>query len=166
VLDYFAFSPFYSRDCINERVKLQMVDATQSIHMVGVEYIVRIPDAATPGLFVIDRVQRRSPRDVAVLSVYYCLHGTVYQAPDLATLLSSRVEKAAHLLTRAIRGVEELRAAALKEEAARAGASGAAAGSLGGGAARGEGGRAAAAARFDDALADLLRAAPALVGPR
>lgn len=119
VMHYFAFSPFYAKDCINERIKMQNVDASQSRYMMGVEYVLKPTGHEAEGLFVIERVHRRSATDVAVLSVYYCLSGTVYQVPDLATLLGARAERAAHLLTKAIQGVERLRSAALIEEGAR-----------------------------------------------
>ena len=49
---------------------------------------------------------------VPVLSLYYCLFGVIYQCPDLATLLSARVETAAFHLSRAVEAVEEATRAA------------------------------------------------------
>ena len=49
---------------------------------------------------------------VPVLSLYYCLLGVIYQCPDLATLLSARVETAAFHLSRAVEAVEEATRAA------------------------------------------------------
>jgi hypothetical protein len=113
LLDYFAFSPFYDKTCINERMKLHAMEASHG-RRTGVEYVVK--QTVSPELFIIERLDRRSSTESVVLSVYYCLQGTIYQAPDLATLLSARVERAAHLLSKAILGVERLRDAVLMEE--------------------------------------------------
>ncbi len=138
VLDYFAFSQFYQMDCLNESYKLQgftglaLAAAMASSNAAGVEYVARVPGqgqgqapiAARPGssssssasaesqqadLFVIERRLRGADGSVAVLSVYYCLRGTIYQVPDLSTLVSSRVERAAEAVTKA---AKEFQAAA------------------------------------------------------
>lgn len=91
VLDYFAFSPFYQWDCINEMRKLPNFDDKQAE---GIEYAVK-RTGQEPDLFVVQRLLRGREGTVAVLTLYYCLRGTIYQSPDLQTLVHARLEKAA-----------------------------------------------------------------------
>lgn len=114
VLQYFAGSPFYSRDSINERVRLGVVGASAARQHVGVEYVVRPRGGAagapdTLGLFVIERRERLSPTHVKTLSVYYCLHGTIYQCADVGSLLAARIERAAYHIMQATRALERAR---------------------------------------------------------
>ncbi|CDR00494.1 unnamed protein product [Oncorhynchus mykiss] len=57
--------------------------------MVGVEYI--LLHAQEPILYIIRKQQRQSPTQVIPLSDYYIIAGVVYQAPDLGTVIGSRV---------------------------------------------------------------------------
>lgn len=63
--------------------------------MIGNEYQLHF---SQPPLFIIRKVQRKSPKDVIPLSYYYILHGVVYQAPDIMSVISSRLEMTAHYL--------------------------------------------------------------------
>lgn len=63
--------------------------------MVGFEYQLHL---AQPPLYIIRKVQRSSPKDVTPYSYYYILHGVVYQAPDLMSVLSSHLEMTSHYL--------------------------------------------------------------------
>ena len=67
--------------------------------MLGKEYQLFL---SRPPLFVIRKVERTSFKDVTPLSYYYILHGIVYQAPDLMSLLSSRLQTASHYLSNAL----------------------------------------------------------------
>lgn len=62
--------------------------------MVGVEYI--LLHAQEPILYIIRKQQRQSPSQVIPLSDYYIIAGVVYQAPDLGTVIGSRVLSAVH----------------------------------------------------------------------
>lgn len=64
--------------------------------MVGVEYMVL--HVQEPILYVIRKQHRMSPIQVTPLSDYYVLAGTVYQAPDLQSVVNSRLTTCAHHL--------------------------------------------------------------------
>jgi len=116
ILQYFAVSPFYSKDSINERSRQSFLDSSQAALLTGIEYRLRAGWESTPGLFVIERVLRKRSGtaihhqvSTAVLSVYYCLAGVIYQCPDLATLLSARIERASFHLAAAMEAYEAAR---------------------------------------------------------
>uniref|UniRef100_A0A674PKI2 Mediator of RNA polymerase II transcription subunit 6 n=1 Tax=Takifugu rubripes TaxID=31033 RepID=A0A674PKI2_TAKRU len=96
VLDYFSerSNPFYDRTCNNEVVKMQRLTLEHLNQMVGVEYI--LLHAQEPILYIIRKQQRQSPTQVIPISDYYIIAGVVYQAPDLGTVISSRVLSAVH----------------------------------------------------------------------
>jgi mediator of RNA polymerase II transcription subunit 6 len=89
-------NPFYDRTCNNEVLKMQRVGMQGAgpidqhlPSMVGVEYM--LLTAQEPILYVIRKRQRHSPSQVTTLADYYIVAGVVYQAPDLASVLSSRL---------------------------------------------------------------------------
>uniref|UniRef100_A0AAR2JBZ1 Mediator of RNA polymerase II transcription subunit 6 n=1 Tax=Pygocentrus nattereri TaxID=42514 RepID=A0AAR2JBZ1_PYGNA len=96
VLDYFSerSNPFYDRTCNNEVVKMQRLTLDHLNQMVGVEYI--LLHAQEPILYIIRKQQRQSPTQVVPLADYYIIAGVVYQAPDLGSVISSRVLSAVH----------------------------------------------------------------------
>lgn len=57
--------------------------------MTGLEYILLHVQA--PILYVIRKQHRHTPTLVAPLADYYIIAGVVYQAPDLASVVSSRL---------------------------------------------------------------------------
>ncbi|XP_016334912.1 mediator of RNA polymerase II transcription subunit 6-like [Sinocyclocheilus anshuiensis] len=96
VLEYFSerSNPFYDRTCNNEVVKMQRLTLDHLNQMVGVEYI--LLHAQEPILYIIRKQQRQSPTQVIPLADYYIIAGVVYQAPDLGSVISSRVLSAVH----------------------------------------------------------------------
>lgn len=145
VLTYLSLSPFWSPGCINDRAR--SMDAVSAAELTGIEYRILPGSEATAaqGLFVIERIMRKDAPSAgaaaggamsptasggasasgsggasAVLSLYYCLNGTIYQSPDLATLLSARIERASTQLAKAMKAMELARVAA---SAAAAGSS-------------------------------------------
>ncbi|XP_005877323.1 PREDICTED: mediator of RNA polymerase II transcription subunit 6-like isoform X2 [Myotis brandtii] len=96
VLDYFSerSNPFYDRTCNNEVVKMQRLTLEHLNQMVGVEYI--LSHAQEPILFIIQKQQRQSPTQVIPLADYYIIAGVIYQAPDLGSVINSRVLTAVH----------------------------------------------------------------------
>ena len=58
-------------------------------NMVGIEYI--LLHVQEPILYVIRKQHRHSPTQVTPIADYYVLAGVVYQAPDLNSLVNSRV---------------------------------------------------------------------------
>ncbi|XP_040831300.1 mediator of RNA polymerase II transcription subunit 6 isoform X1 [Ochotona curzoniae] len=91
VLDYFSerSNPFYDRTCNNEVIKMQRSTLEHLNQMVGVEYI--LLHAQEPILFIVRKQQRQSPSQVFPLADYYIIAGVIYQAPDLGSVINSRV---------------------------------------------------------------------------
>lgn len=102
VMDYFSerSNPFYDRTCNNEIVKMQRLSPDQLTHMTGLEYV--LLHAQDPILYVVRKQHRHSPTQVTPLADYYVLAGVVYQAPDLGSVLNSRLLGAAHSLQGAL----------------------------------------------------------------
>ncbi|ESO86208.1 hypothetical protein LOTGIDRAFT_129607, partial [Lottia gigantea] len=91
VMDYFSerSNPFYDRMCNNEMIKMQRLNPDQLQNMVGVEYV--LLHVQEPILYVIRKLHRHSPTQVTPLAHYYIIAGRVYQAPDLCSVLNSRL---------------------------------------------------------------------------
>ncbi|KAH8023392.1 hypothetical protein HPB51_013230 [Rhipicephalus microplus] len=102
VMDYFSerSNPFYDRTCNNEIVKMQRLSPDQLNHMTGLEYV--LLHAQEPILYVVRKQHRHSPTQVTPLADYYVLAGVVYQAPDLGSVINSRLLGAAHSLQGAL----------------------------------------------------------------
>eukprot|EP00112_Aurelia_sp_Birch-Aquarium-sp1_P011831 Seg2488.3 transcript_id=Seg2488.3/GoldUCD/mRNA.D3Y31 product="Mediator of RNA polymerase II transcription subunit 6" protein_id=Seg2488.3/GoldUCD/D3Y31 len=101
VLDYFCqrTNPFYDRTCNNEVVKMQRLDPSQLQLMTGIEY--ELIHGQDPILYLIRKQYRHSAEQVTFLSSYYILAGVVYQAPDLGSVLNSRLLSTVHNLEQA-----------------------------------------------------------------
>ncbi|XP_047994191.1 mediator of RNA polymerase II transcription subunit 6 [Leguminivora glycinivorella] len=98
IMDYFSerSNPFFDRTCNNEVVKMQRLSMDQLQSMTGLEYmLLHVQD---PILYVIRKQHRHSPNHVIPLADYYIIAGIVYQAPDLASVLNSRLLSAVHHL--------------------------------------------------------------------
>lgn len=91
VLDYFSekSNPFYDRTCNNEMIKMQRLSLDHLNTLQGVEYMLLY--AQEPILYVVRKQERNSPNHVVPLADYYIIGGTVYQAPDLASVINSRL---------------------------------------------------------------------------
>lgn len=102
VMDYFSerSNPFYDRTCNNEIVKMQRLSTDQLSQMTGLEYI--LLHAQEPILYVVRKQHRHSPTQVTPLADYYVLAGVVYQAPDLGSVLNSRLLATVHQLQSAL----------------------------------------------------------------
>ncbi|XP_040577939.2 mediator of RNA polymerase II transcription subunit 6 [Lepeophtheirus salmonis] len=100
VLDYFSerSNPFYDRTCNNEVIKMQRLNPEQMQNMSGTEYI--LLHVQEPILYVI-RKQLRLQGRVMPLTDYYIVAGIVYQAPDLGSVLNSRILSSVHHLSSA-----------------------------------------------------------------
>jgi len=99
VLEYFAESIFYDRQCNNEIIRMQRLNPDQMLNMVGPEYILLI--AQEPILYVIRKQHRTSPTQIIPLAHYYVIAGKVYQAPDLGNVVNSRLANCANYLQQA-----------------------------------------------------------------
>ena len=111
VLAYFEHSPFYDRGCINEQIKAQGLTPAAAAHLVGIEYVVR-RTGFEPRLFLIERRERRGSGESTVPNAFWAVvEGTVFPTPDLGTLISGRVARAAHHLSMAASLIEQAQAA-------------------------------------------------------
>ncbi|GFN85586.1 mediator of RNA polymerase ii transcription subunit 6 [Plakobranchus ocellatus] len=91
ILDYFSerSNPFYDRTCNNETIKMQRLNPDQMLNMTGLEY--SLLHAQEPILYVIRKQHRHSPTQVTPLADYYIIGGSVYQGPDLCSVVNSRL---------------------------------------------------------------------------
>lgn len=91
ILDYFCqkSNPFYDRNCSNELAKMQRTSLEQMNTMIGIEYT--LLHVQEPILYVIRKQHRNGPESTNPLVDYYILAGVVYQAPDLNSIVQSRV---------------------------------------------------------------------------
>ncbi|XP_074648697.1 mediator of RNA polymerase II transcription subunit 6-like [Tubulanus polymorphus] len=97
-MDYFSerSNPFYDRTCNNEIVKMQRLNPDQLNNLTGLEYI--LLHVQEPILYVIRKQHRHSPQQATPLADYYIIGGVVYQAPDLCSVINSRLlNTVAHL---------------------------------------------------------------------
>lgn len=98
IMDYFSerSNPFYDRTCNNEIVKMQRLNPDQLTNMTGLEYI--LLHVQEPILYVIRKQHRYSPTSATPVADYYIIAGVVYQAPDLGSIVSSRLLSTVHHL--------------------------------------------------------------------
>ncbi|KAL1117496.1 hypothetical protein AAG570_004818 [Ranatra chinensis] len=91
IMAYFSerSNPFYDRTCNNEIVKMQRLSLDQLTNMTGLEYV--LLHVQEPILYVIRKQHRHSPAQATPLADYYIIAGIVYQAPDLASVINSRI---------------------------------------------------------------------------
>ncbi|CAL8110628.1 unnamed protein product [Orchesella dallaii] len=91
VLDYFSerSNQFYDRTCNNEIVKMQRLSTDQLQNMTGMEYI--LLHVQEPILYVIRKQHRFSASQVTPIADYHIIAGVVYQAPDLGSVVNSRL---------------------------------------------------------------------------
>lgn len=117
VLDYFSLSQFYDRTCINEQFRMQTrftesgaISSGGLENMVGIEYAVRREACSPPRLFIVHKLYRHGPADTETLASYYVLDGTIYQAPNLLSLLRCRLSTSLKYLNDAVQmGFNNLR---------------------------------------------------------
>ena len=126
VLDYFAWSPWYDKDCVNEQLKALGLpaDAAAAQHLAGAEFALRRTGHERAGLFVIEKRVRAPGTAPVPAAVFAVVEGTVYPCPDLGALLAGRVARAAHHLAAATALVEQAQAAARAAAAAAGGGGG------------------------------------------
>ena len=62
------------------------------VKMKGIEYDVIHTNADTSLCFIIRKQNRMSKTDVVPIAVYYIIEGSIYQAPDVYSILGSRIE--------------------------------------------------------------------------
>lgn len=58
--------------------------------MKGIQYTI-LADDLSPNLILIEKLERLSPEEYHHLGYYYVLGGNIYQAPDLYSLINTRL---------------------------------------------------------------------------
>lgn len=106
-LDYFSMSQFYSRDCNNELIKMQRLNASLLSTMAGVEYGLEPCDASSTVFVITKRRRTITPPSLTTLATYYIIDGSVYQAPCAHTVLANRTTQALHYLRKAFAAVRD-----------------------------------------------------------
>jgi len=98
VMEYFSerSNPFYNRTCNNEIIKMQRLNPEQLPNMTGLEYV--LIHIQEPILYIIRLQIRHSVNHVMPMAHYYIVAGTVYQAPDLSSVINSRMLNTVHSL--------------------------------------------------------------------
>lgn len=109
VMAYFATSPFFDRRSNNEQIRMQNIaNGAQNLiggmgakqeeqelkRFTGLEFV--LVHAQAPSCFVIQKRWRTSPTDTTTLSAYYIINDSIYQAPDMYSLLASRLQSTVH----------------------------------------------------------------------
>lgn len=91
VMEYFSqkSNPFFDRNCNNAQLRMQRLGLEHLQSMVGVEYM--LLHTFDPILYVIRKQHRADPNNVIPMTDYYIIAGTIYQAPDLGNVFSSRI---------------------------------------------------------------------------
>uniref|UniRef100_T1GAQ3 Mediator of RNA polymerase II transcription subunit 6 n=1 Tax=Megaselia scalaris TaxID=36166 RepID=T1GAQ3_MEGSC len=90
-MEYFSqkSNPFFDRNCNNAQLRMQRLGLEHLQSMVGVEYM--LLHTFDPILYVIRKQHRADPNNVIPMTDYYIIAGTIYQAPDLGNVFSSRI---------------------------------------------------------------------------
>ncbi|KAI9273396.1 mediator complex, subunit Med6 [Helicostylum pulchrum] len=102
VLDYFALSPFWDRQCNNQVLSMQTqyndlrqpyeatVEALRK--MTGIEFAVVHEQ---PPVWIIQKRYRRGPAidDVNPIATYYIMGANVYQSPTIYSVIANRLVK-------------------------------------------------------------------------
>lgn len=97
VLQCFKQTPFYSKECNNEKLKLNEIGTGALLRMVGFEYAIDDELSQTDQfLWVIKYQFRKSPEQVDVRRIFYLFHGVFYEAPSTVHILESRISRITH----------------------------------------------------------------------
>jgi len=91
VLDYFCQppNPFFDKSSNNAIIQQQHIHMAKLRDMKGIEY--QVLHAQPPIMFIVQKCERFSPDKLKPLANYYVIDRKVYQAPDLASVLTSRL---------------------------------------------------------------------------
>jgi hypothetical protein len=102
VLDYFSRSPFYDTNSINEHCKLEKADFNiKKYSCIGIEFNI---DSVNPtkDLYIISKSYRKNSRESFIISYYYIFKGTIYQSPNVYSIITNCIEGVAHNFTNII----------------------------------------------------------------
>ncbi|KAF6035738.1 MED6 [Bugula neritina] len=100
ILDYFGRSKFYDRTCNNEVIKMQRQSIEQLVNLTGIEY--KLVHVQPPILYIIRKQYRQNSESVTPMAHYYVIGGIIYKAPDVCTLVNSRMMNTTFSLNEAL----------------------------------------------------------------
>jgi hypothetical protein len=96
IMDYFYASPFYEKNSINHICYTQKIDFnSKKFYYSGIEFNIESVDKEKD-LFVINKCFRKNFKESTLISYYYIFKGTIYQSPDVYSVIISNVESIAH----------------------------------------------------------------------
>eukprot|EP01103_Thecamoeba_quadrilineata_P016227 TRINITY_DN5366_c0_g1_i2.p1 TRINITY_DN5366_c0_g1~~TRINITY_DN5366_c0_g1_i2.p1 ORF type:complete len:152 (+),score=16.52 TRINITY_DN5366_c0_g1_i2:36-491(+) len=101
VLDYFSFSSFYDRQSTNEYCKMQKIN--YRIMPGRCEY--SVAETPFPYLLIIHKHFRETETRAIPVATYYCINGSIYQAPNIHSVLSCRMTSSLYYLKQAFLNV-------------------------------------------------------------
>ncbi|TKY90741.1 hypothetical protein EX895_000739 [Sporisorium graminicola] len=104
VMSYFATSPFFDRRSNNEQIRMQNIanglavgvgmgarqEEQELKRFTGLEFV--LVHARAPACFVVQKRWRSSPSESTPLAAYYIINDSIYQAPDLYSVLATRLQ--------------------------------------------------------------------------
>jgi hypothetical protein len=102
VLNYFATSPFFDSNSINQVLIEQGIDRDitnimKTKTMDGIMFVIDHEISRPPRLFAINKIDRAG---MVLLEMYFCFDGAIMRAPQLVDLIQTRFGKAAMHLQR------------------------------------------------------------------
>ncbi|EST06447.1 Mediator complex, subunit Med6 [Kalmanozyma brasiliensis GHG001] len=101
IMSYFATSPFFDRRSNNEQIRMQNIanglatglsarqEEEELRRFTGLEFVLV---HAKGGCFVVQKRWRTGPGEVTPLASYYVVNESIYQAPDLYSVLATRLQ--------------------------------------------------------------------------
>jgi hypothetical protein len=91
-MEYFCLSSFYERNSINQKCISQKIDfKTKKYGLIGLEFNVETINNEKD-LFIISKSYRKSVNDLDLISYYYVFKGTIFQSPNLFSIITSNLE--------------------------------------------------------------------------
>lgn len=101
-MEYFSLSSFYERNSINQKCISQKIDfKTKKYGLIGLEYNLE-STSLEKDLYIISKSYRRSLNDLDLISYYYVFKGTIYQSPNLFSIITTNLESIANNLNNLI----------------------------------------------------------------
>lgn len=94
-MEYFSLSPFYELNSINERCLRQKCDFNEKKReFKGIEF--NIEHSIDKEIFIISKNIRKNQQEKILISYYYIFNGSIYQSPNLLSVITSNLESIAN----------------------------------------------------------------------
>jgi hypothetical protein len=106
VMDYFYNSPFYEKNSINHICKIHNQQFNvQKLKMSGIEFNLEF-HSKEKDLYYISKSYREKNK-LTLISYYYVFKGTIYQSPDLYSLVLSNMESLTNNFVNLVKEINE-----------------------------------------------------------